>query len=225
MRFPALRKASYCRKCDFPHSGKRPTVENAISRTRETVIIEGYKQKQGLNENVNFQRGLDSKEALKVGRYANPIILAGIDEEYYEEYYEEDNEIDGLINRPDLWARAGIDLNTWQEALEVDEVKQLLNNWEREVNQFMGAWVKEDPNDEDWDWWGIKDLEGEVVEYQGEIYEIPEKGKGDPKTGKIQEGMDFKRGMDSIEALGVGMFNTKHPGDIIIGKLYTKYMY
>jgi hypothetical protein len=175
------------------------------------TAIDDYKKDYPLNENLNFKRGLDSKEALKVGRYANPIELNTIEDEWFD---TEDGDMGKLIDHPDRWARVQTgDVNSWHENMEISNIINILSNWPDGVNQFMGAWIKENPGDE-WDWVHIKDLEGEVVEYQGELYDIPVTGPWNKETGRIDEAVQFKRGVGSKESMDIGLFKEKNPGDV-----------
>jgi hypothetical protein len=126
-------------------------------------FISHYKEvKKLIPESVNFERGRDPKEAMRIGASANPLDIVSMEEEQWE---------GGRVMSIDDVEKAN--QNTWMNPLDDDmEIRHILSNWEDEIDPFYGFWVKE--KDEDPEWYHPSELEGRFVKYGEEIFKIPE---------------------------------------------------
>jgi hypothetical protein len=120
--------------------------------------------KKLISESINFERGRDPKEAMRIGASANPLDIVSMEEEQWE---------GGRVMSTDDVEKAN--QNTWMETLDNDmEIRHILSNWEDEIDPFYGFWVKEEEEDEEPQWYHPSDLEGRFVKYGEEIFKIPE---------------------------------------------------
>lgn len=142
---------------------------------------------QLISENIDFKRGQDSKEALSVGKAANPLILMNFQEEVTYE---------GPILKASDLPKDG---NTWDNEVEPAEAHNILSNWKKYAHKFHSALAMNRDNDADDEYEHIlaPELEGEYVQYGVKTYYIPE-------TGMMSESVDFKRTKNSKKSLGVG---------------------
>lgn len=146
-----------------------------------------------VREHIAFKRGQDSKRALKVGSYENPIKIHYIDEEWVE---------DGpLIDHPDLLsALESGEEESWYESLGPEEVRELLGNWPAGVHEYLFY-------DEGMGFSPIHYLNGHVVEYEGEIYVLPE--------SDLSESLSFTRDQNTKRGLQVGSYRPLKDGERI----------
>jgi hypothetical protein len=150
---------------------------------------------QLISENIEFKRGIGSKEALSIGKIANPLILMNFQEEHSE---------DGPILKPSDFPE---NQNTWDEEVDYPEAHNILANWKKYAHKYHSALImRRDEDDDEYEHVLAPELEGEYVQYDGETYYIPE-------TGMIAESVDFKRNKNSKRALSVGDHRPFETGD------------
>ena len=150
---------------------------------------------QLINENIEFKRGIGSKEALSVGKAGNPLIIANFQEEFTD---------DGPILQASDLPEDG---NSWDNEVESDEAHHILANWKEYAHKYHSALVMRADNDDDELEHALApELEGEYVQYEGKTYYIPE-------TGMMAESVNFKRNRNTRKSLKVGEHRPFEIGD------------
>lgn len=112
-------------------------------------------------ENINFTREGEPLAKIGIGKAANPTKILGMEEEVGEK---------GIIYTP---KDVPEDQNTWGNSLESDEIHHILQNWEKEIKGYHSFWVEDEEDLDNPAWMHAQDLEGDFVEFQGEVYKIP----------------------------------------------------
>lgn len=117
-------------------------------------------------ESLYFERGQDPKTSMRIGKAANALKIFSVDKEMWDGGVVYD------INSLPKEHQA----NTWDEPMyDEAEIHHLLDNWEEEIGKEYTFWVEvngEGP--EAAEYRPPNELEGNFVEFQGEVYQIPE---------------------------------------------------
>jgi len=152
------------------------------------------------NEAINFERGVDPKTAMKIGKASNPMKIVTIEEEYWK---------GGRVQSNEDVKKA--DENTWMNSIDdPQEINYLFQNWEKTIDPFYGFWY-EDPDDPgEYIWAHPSDLEGEFIEWLGNTYYIPKTNIFKRISDEITERLHFERGLEPKRAMKVG----KHRNDL-----------
>ena len=107
-----------------------------FDRSRKPYIV--YLKDPGVNESINFERGLDPKASMGIGKASNPLIITSVEEEYWG---------GGRVQSNEDVEKA--DQNTWMNPIDDPvEIDYLFNNWEKTIDPFYGFWYQ-DPDDEE----------------------------------------------------------------------------
>jgi len=134
---------------------------------------------QLIKENIEFKRGKEAKEALKIGAASNPIKLLDLEEEFDEDL--------GYLRGLSKEALDLVDFNrTYHKSIDKEEAHHILLNWEREADGYLGAWVEDEEGS--FNQMLAGDLEGNYVEYYGELYWLPITGI----FNNLDESIEFK---------------------------------
>jgi len=114
-------------------------------------------------ESLNFERGQDPKTSMGIGKAANPIKIHSMEEEEWE---------GGRVSSLEDVEKAND--NTWSSPIDDPfEVHFILDNWEEEIDPFYQFWARYG-EDMEAEYLHPQELEGEFVDYQGQVYQIPE---------------------------------------------------
>jgi len=114
-------------------------------------------------ERLDFERGQDPKTSMGIGKAANPIKIHSMEEEEWE---------GGRVSSLEDVEKAND--NTWSSPIDDPfEVHFILDNWEEEIDPFYQFWARYG-EDMEAEYLHPQELEGEFVDYQGQVYQIPE---------------------------------------------------
>lgn len=178
----------------FDELEKRGVLE--FDRSRRPHIV--YLKTPEVNESVNFERGLDPKASMGIGKAANPLIITSVEEEYWE---------GGRVQSNKDVEKA--DQNTWMNPIDDPvEIDYLFNNWEKTIDPFYGFWYQDPDDEEEYIWAHPSELEGEWVEWSGNKYYIP-KTNIFKKIGEVVESVNFERGLDPKDSLKIGHYHNR----------------
>ena len=153
-----------------------------------------------VSESLDFERGVDPKTAMKIGKASNPIKIVTIEEEYWK---------GGRVQSNEDVKKA--DENTWMDSIDdPQEINYLFQNWEKTIDPFYGFWY-EDPEDPgEYIWAHPSELEGEFIEWLGNTYYIPKTNIFKRISDEITERLHFERGLEPKRAMKVG----RHRNDL-----------
>ena len=151
-----------------------------------------------VRENINFERGLDPKASMGIGKASNPLIITSVEEEYWD---------GGRVQSNEDVEKA--DQNTWMNSIDDPvEIDYLFNNWAKVIDPFYGFWYQDPDDEEEYIWAHPSELEGEWIEWSGNKYYIP-KTNIFKKIGEVVESVNFERGLDPKDSLKIGHYHNR----------------
>ena len=115
-------------------------------------------------EAQEFERGKDPKEAMRIGKAANPFVI---------EFMEEEYDAEGRVDKP---LPEDHNQDTWFESCDSQETHHVLKNWKTAVDgayYFYGQ-MKDNPDPDHLEHFHAPEINDEFVEYMGELYYIPD---------------------------------------------------